>query len=143
MPQHYSEEDEVHFWFEAWKFNAEVSVVSELMQLQPTKVMVAGEPNFKHPPGRKNHWNLWTFDSPLPMAAPTEEHLEVLISVLEPRAEAIATLVEVHQAEVGFRCVIHYRDWTPGIRFSPDIMRRLGNLNLAVELNLYLREEEA
>lgn len=142
MPQHLSEEDEVNVWFEVRRFEAHPSVATQLMQLQPTEIWVAGELNFKQP-RRPNQWSAWRFDSPLPKAAPTEEHLEALLSTLEPRAEAISTLAKVYQAEVGINCVIYYRHRTPGIHFSRDVARRLGNLSLWFELNFYLQEAEA
>ncbi len=90
--------------------------------------------------------NVWQLNSPLPISAHVEEHIEALLSLLEPRSDAISTLAQVHQAQVGINCAIYYEDFTPGIHLSQDITKRIAVLGLYVDLDLYFlgnSEEQA
>ena len=81
--------------------------------------------------------NVWQLNSSLPISAHVEEHIEALLSLLELRAEAIATLMSFHQAEAGINCAIYYEDFTPGIHLSQNITKRIAALGLYIDLDLY------
>jgi hypothetical protein len=99
-------------------------------------VLIAGHPNPKFPK-MLSRANAWFLKSSLPISSPVEEHLEALLLVLESRAKAIATLLNVYQAEAGLNCAIYYENFTPGIHLSRSITRRTAALGLYVDLDLY------
>lgn len=129
-------EDKTHVTFSASNYAAEASVISKLMQCDPTSILVVGQPK-PNVPTMLSRANMWILNSPLPRTAHVEEHLEALLPLLETRAEAIEELVKVHQADIGINCSIYYRDFTPGIHLSQSLLKRIAALGLYLDLDLY------
>lgn len=133
--------DKTFVWFGAHDYKIEAAVVTQLMGLEPTKVRVAGE-TFKTPKmtsAKLIKRNLWKFDSQLTTSAHVEEHLEALLALLEARADALEKLATVYEAELEIGGAIYYEDWTPGIHLSRELTRRLAQLGLSLDLDLYFR----
>lgn len=129
-------EDETCVSFGVHDYLIDASVVTQLMQLEPKRVLVAGQPK-PNVPKMLSRQNSWILESPLPSSAHVEEHIEALLVLLQSHAEAITTLINVYQAEAGINCAIYYKDFNSGIHLSHNITRRVASLGLYLGFDLY------
>jgi hypothetical protein len=88
----------------------------------------------------RNH-SRWTFQSALPLETHVEKHLESLLPLLEPHAARIRECAAEFSVELC--CAIYYRDFTPGIHLSPEILQRITALGIPLDLDLYFLGDDS
>jgi len=93
-----------------------------------------------HPTATRNH-SRWSYYSPLPLEAHAEKHLEALLPLLEPHTIAIRQCAAEFSVELC--CAIYYEDFTAGIHFSADILRRITVLGIPLDLDLYFLGDDS
>ncbi len=87
-----------------------------------------------HPTATRNHCR-WSYYSPLPLETHAEKHLEALLPLLEPYATAIRQCAAEFSVELC--CAIYYEDFSPGMHFSAELLRRITALGVPLDLDLY------
>lgn len=123
----------VYLW--VMDYGEDASVVTKLLGLEPTRICIPGQPGSPTSRVPSRHHG-WEFNSPLPLTAHIDEHLEALLQVLEPHAEAIRAASE--KFKVGINSYVYYYvDWQPGIHLTERSVRLLADMNLSVDFDLY------
>lgn len=134
-------ENKSHIGFCVYEFGNDPSVVTELISFAPTKSCLAGDPMPNHPTAT---WlkSKWEFESPLPLKAPVEDHIEALLSLLEENAEGVSKVMERYAAEI--RCAIYYYEegCNHGFNLSESVIARVANLGLSIDFDLYFLGED-
>ncbi|QQR52533.1 DUF4279 domain-containing protein [bacterium] len=84
--------------------------------------------------------NFWLLESALPETERPEVHLQNLLSILEPHEAEIAKLSAKYPTQVGY----YYwcRDWSPGIWFEADEVKRISRLGSTIDIDLYVSPDD-
>jgi len=126
--------DKSHVFLKVVGFGDDPSVVTARIGLSPTPAWRIGDPMPSHSTATRNH-SRWSFHSPLPLEAHVEKHLEALLPLLEPHAARIQECAAEFSVELC--CAVYYEDFTPGIHLSPQILQRIADLGIPLDLDLY------
>jgi hypothetical protein len=127
-------EHKAHVYFAVFEFGQDVGIVTTLAGFEPTESWVEGLPMRRHPNVTHRH-SRWTFKSPLPLNAPVAEHLDTLLSALEPHATGVRAVRSRFPAHIA--CAIYFRTHTPGFQLSEILTARVAALGLALDFDLY------
>ncbi len=128
--------------FRAFDKSLDPAAVSALLGLEPTSSARRGEERTStsrtgerlvHGAWREGGWLL---SSRLPRALTLEEHLHALLDLLEPRAEAVATL-RGRGYRVDLYCGYFQRSGQGGPTFSPTLLARLAQLGLELGVDVF------
>ncbi len=130
---------DAHVFFAVFEFGQDASTVTQLAGFEPTESWVVGQPMRKRPDVTHRH-SRWTFKSPLPLAAPVEEHLDALLSALETHAIGIRAVTARFPAEIG--CAVYFRTFTPGFHLPQRLLARVAALGLDIDFDLYFLGED-
>lgn len=117
------------------------AAVSEVLGLSPSKSHEAGEPRSQRD---DRPWAnaMWSLHSDLPWTQPLSEHLARLCDALEGKREALNVLSENGYA-MDFFCFVEVENGQGGLLLTPGILRRLGELPVELDLNIYADSDEA
>jgi hypothetical protein len=80
------------------------------------------------------------FKSQLPLSACVEDHLEALLSALEPHSVRIREAAR--RFSVGISCAIYFHSVNPGFHISNALARRVAAIGLGLDFDLYCLGEE-
>ena len=133
-------ENESHVFLAVFDFGPDASVVTSLLGFAPTSAWLAGDPLPNHPTARRMH-SRWSFHSPLPLHAHAAEHLEALLTLLEPHAGGIRECAARFSMQLS--CAIYYRDFSPGIYLSASVLQRITALDIPLDFDLYFLGDDA
>ncbi len=131
-------ENDSHVFLAVFDFGTDMNVVTSLLGFAPTSAWLAGDPLPNHPTARRTH-SKWSFHSPLPLHAHPNNHLDALLTLLEPHAARIRECAARFSTQVS--CAIYYRDFAPGIHLSPSILQRITALDIPLDFDLYFLGE--
>ena len=126
--------DEHHVYLGVFEFGNDPTVVTEIVGVQPTKAWSKGDPWGEGTSAWHTH-SRWTLQSDLPLTDPIEKHIDRLLPMLEERADAVREVAEKFQATM--TVAAYFYDSQPGFRLSHDQIRRISDLNLALDFDLY------
>ena len=129
---------EAHVFFAVFEFGQDLSIVTKLAGFEPSDSWIVGEPMRNHPTATHRH-SRWTFQSPLPLHAPVEEHLAAVLSRLEANAAGVRSVLSLFPAHIG--CAVYYRTFTPGIWLPQQLLARVATLALGIDLDMYFLGE--
>ena len=109
------------------------------MGVKPSKSWIKGEPiPDKHRVVRSH--SRWELRSPAESSLTPEDQLHALLPLLENYKTQIHEVSE--KFEAGICCyAYYYEDFTPGIHLSEDTIRRLADLRLSIDFDLYFLGE--
>ena len=123
--------DKQRTYFGVFNFGADPSVVTDALGLEPTQSWEKGQPG---PAGsRRTHdrWELRVAES-----GDFETQIASLLELLEARADAIRAAVM--RWDTGIVCVGNYTsDHNPGVHLHADLIRRIADLDLSIDFDLY------
>lgn len=109
--------------------------ITARLGLAPTRAHHKGEP-ISPRVRRPRPFGVWLLDSPLGRDRPLEEHLDVLLGLLEPRAEALRSLAAEGCPADLFSGHFMQR-YNTGIELSPGVLGRVAALGLALDIDIY------
>ena len=119
-------------YLEISDFSDDPSIVTDLIGLQATRFWKQGEPSAPNSEFScaMSGWRLY---SPLPLSASVEEHVDALVSMLEPHVEG------VRQASKQFVAWIRIIDRGSyiRIRLTENIVSRIANLGVGLDIDPY------
>ena len=127
-------EHDAHVFLAVFEFGQDTDVVTQLAGFEPTEAWVVGQPTRKRPDVAHKH-SRWTFESPLALSAPVEEHLDALLSVLETHADGVHAVSVRLPVEIV--CAVYFRTFTPGFHLPQQLLSRVGALGLDIDFDLY------
>ena len=125
---------ETRVYFGVFEFGDDPAVVTRLMSIEPTVAWAKGDP---HPVLRSARWHYgrWELRSSLPLEESLENHLLDLLPKLESRREAVT------EANARFDAALvvatYLRETNPEYTLSADLLRRIANLGLEMDFDLY------
>lgn len=126
--------DETHVNFNVFDFDDDTSAVTQLLSIEPTKAWVAGDQFPNHPTAKLTH-SRWVLGSGSGTEVAVEEQLEALLNLLEARREQVREAARRYSVEI--QCAVYYEDFTPGINLSEQTIRRVADLGLSIDFDLY------
>ena len=126
--------NKIHVFFGVFGFGQDPQVVTDILQIEPSKAWVKGErmPGGKR--GARTH-SRWVLESPLERSAGVEEQLSALLPLLEARATEVAEVSR--RFEAGLMCACYFRETNPGIHLDSALLRRIAALGLGFDFDLY------
>lgn len=106
---------------------------SKIIGIEPTNQWSEGDINPRNSKPRKfMNWNL---ESGLDDTHGIEEHIEVLLSVLEPLKDTLSKLAEEY--EFCIQCVGYFPASGHGIHLDKSTIKKAANLGLSVDYDFY------
>jgi hypothetical protein len=114
--------------------------VTAWVGLTPSRTWRIGD--LVQPPAILRHKrNGWVLDSTLPASADLEEHVKSVLERLQP---SWAVLVELAlQYDTVISCVVYsYGGDRPAMHFDKDIVKRAAELNAAIDIDLYIFDDD-
>jgi tetrahydromethanopterin S-methyltransferase subunit B len=133
------EKYETYAYFSISGFDCNHTEISNFLGLEPTKAGNKGEifslpkrPEIK----LKRRHSVWTLYSPKPKSEIfLNNHIEALLEVIEPKQVLIKELTTRY--DVGIQCAGFYNNVNPGFHLSNAIIKRVAELNLWIDFDLY------
>ena len=117
--------------------------ITASLGIEPTRIYRKGESKIVGSPPRelpmKHKESVWILDAP-DNDADIERKLEWLANKLSDRAEAVKRITEKCPAEVSI--VIYSGDANPGLRLSSQLLMKIADLGLDVDVDLYYMGED-
>ncbi len=113
-----------------------IEEITQLLQLQPTRVLVKGskvDPN--HPKSYVHPGNLWILVSSQDSSQSLESHIAYLVELMEQRIDAWESLLKDCKADLfcGFSSV----NGQGGFTLSASLLKRITIIPIALTLDLY------
>lgn len=118
------------------EFDCSLEEITSKLKLNPTNGWLRGEliPNRKQNVYRKQ--STWELKASVSPDSPVNEHVEFLLNAIEPRKEAFKELVNKYEGELS---VVSFfkEDFNPGINLSNALIKRIADLGLEIDFDLY------
>lgn len=112
--------------------------ITSEMGMEPSEAYNKGDQATYGP----SKFSFWQLLSPLPEGDLfLDEHLDALLPILETRAREIKNISDRYK--VGINCVGYFRDVNPGFHLSADMIKRVSDLRLSIDFDLYCSCEES
>jgi hypothetical protein len=124
--------------FRIWGRGVEPSELASRLNINPSQVHRAGDPRGKNKIWTDNFWGL-TSQERL-SSTNLEEHIIWLLDQLAPAQAALLALLAQPDVHADIFCYWESATGHGGPEFSPSIMRRLGELNLKLGLDIYFSD---
>jgi hypothetical protein len=118
------------------EFDCSLEDITSKLHLKPTNGWLKGEliPNRKQAVYRKQ--STWELKASVSPDSPVEIHIEFLLNAIEPVKEMFKALVSKYEGELSI--VSHIReDYNPGMHFSSALVKRISELGLEMDFDLY------
>jgi hypothetical protein len=127
--------DEAGVYFGVFEFGDDLSVVTKIMGIEPTRSWVKGEPISDKLRGVQSH-SRWELRSPADPSLPIEEQIITLLPLLEECKDQIREVSEKFEARI---CcyAYYYQQFNPELHLSEGTIRRLADLRLSIDFDLY------
>lgn len=121
-------------YFGVFNFGTDPQVVTDMIGTEPHEAWRKGE---SAPSGGLRTHDRWEFRGPSCERAPFDVQLDELLDFLEARAVKIRAVAQ--KFETGICCTASYYDVVnPGFHFSETAIRRIAELGLSCDLDLYM-----
>lgn len=108
--------------------------VTEILKIEPSLAWNAGEPSVL--PGRLRKSMHWKRNSGLDDKEALQKHIEEIFLILEHKHQEMKELF-FRGFDPYIQCVGYYTESSFGTHLNRDIVRRAGQLNLAIDFSLY------
>ena len=115
--------------------------VTQMLAVEPTKSHEAGDARSQRD-SRTLGNAMWQLHSDLPWERPLSDHLEQLCSAMQGHREALRRLTQDGYAMDVF-CFVELENGQGGVLISPELLRKLGDLSLELDLDIYAHDDEA
>jgi hypothetical protein len=101
--------------------------------LQPTKTWQRGEQRLKTSLVEKE--NGWELKSPLPKVAALLQHVDYILSTIEPCRSQLTEFTRNHESVLA--CAVYFDEQMPELYLDRGVIARLADLNVSVDIDLY------
>jgi len=130
--------EEAYAYFRVSSGDLPLDEITSRMGIEPTQAWRKGDPGTYNPARPHAGWCLY---SPLPRSEIVlPRHIEALLPFLEPRASVVVELGT--RFRTWLVCVGRYSASSPGLFLSAEVVRRIANLGLALDCDLYFVGEK-
>jgi hypothetical protein len=120
-------------YFSIDEFSCPVDELTKRVGLQPTEAWQVGDivPPVRFP--RK--FSAWRIKSRISHLEEVERHVVDVLDQIRGREAVFRDIAREHC--VRMQCVGYYNEYNPGFRLEPDIVRRLADLGVTIDLDAY------
>lgn len=121
--------------FVVTRFGDDPNIVTNLLQIEPTRVWRRGEPR----PGTRSRpvvCEVWAVESLLPASESMDAHFDRLLSELERNLAGAREVVSRFQAR--FSIYGYSGSFNPTFALSSSLIRRVAALGVGIEFDLYV-----
>ncbi len=115
--------------------------MSEALSLAPSKAHEAGEPRSQRD---ERPWvnAMWSLHSNLPWTQPLSNHLAQLCDAVEDKRAALKRLSD-RGYSMDFFCFVEVENGQGGVLLTPEVLRRLAEIPVELDLHIYAEGDEA
>lgn len=132
--------DETRVYFGVFNFEGIPDVVSKAAGIESNRQWIKGEA-YGDKGGVRTH-SRWELASPAAPDASFETQLNALLDLLEKHAESIRAVAVSFEA--GVNVAAYFREsFNPGFHASASTLKRLADLGLSLDFDLYFLNESA
>ena len=132
--------DEAGVNFGVFGFGNDPSVVTKIMSVEPSRSWIKGEPISDKLRGVQSY-SRWELRTPADPSLSLEDQLVALLPLLQDYKAQIREVSE--KFEAGICCyAYYYEEFNPGLHLSEDTIRRLADLRLSIDFDLYFLAED-
>ncbi|MEW6620618.1 MAG: DUF4279 domain-containing protein [bacterium] len=110
--------------------------ITTTTNIQPTRIWHRGDLRPKTVIKEKE--NGWELQSKLPKEKPLREHVEHLLSSIEPSLELFKTITARYYTELSCAGYFSESEPFPEIHFDSDLVKRLAELNVNIDIDIYI-----
>lgn len=129
-----------HVYFGVFDFGDDLTVVSEMMGMEPTRGWVKGERYASPSPAARRTHSRWSLESGLDEAEPLEAHFAALLTRLEPKRSEIGRVAQRWPTRIGVAQYFH--EVNPQFLMEADILQRFAALGLPINFDQYCLGED-
>lgn len=117
------------------------ATVTQVLDMQPTKSHEAGD---ARSPRDTRAWGnaMWSLESDLPWESPLAVHIDRICDALEQKRDALVGLTQDGYLMDVF-CFVEVENGQGGVLLDPNTLRRLADLAVELDLDIYASGEEA
>ena len=130
------ERNEIKASFNIRGFDCEPTDITKKLGIKPDNAGIEGDP---HPVGAGRtvplRGSLWSLKSVLDVHRSVEDHIEALLEVLEAHSEPLKELARKYESKLFV--AIYYYEVNPSILLSNSVLRRIADLNIALDFDIY------
>ena len=128
-----SDSESAYAYFRVAGEDLPLEEITSSLATQPTESWRKGDPGKYNPSRPDSGWCLY---SPLTRSTlRIDEHIEALLPLLEHRTSVVRELSERYKTYLV--CVGYYYESSPGFFLSKEVIARIENLGLSLDLDLY------
>lgn len=132
--------DEAGVYFGVFGFGDDPSIVTKIMGVEPSRSWIKGEPISDKLRGVQSH-SRWELRTPADPSLSLEDQLVALLPLLKDYKAQIHEVSE--KFEAGICChAYYYEEFNAGLHLSEDTIRRLADLRLSIDFDLYFLGED-
>ena len=132
--------EEAGVYFGVFGFGDDPSDVTKIMGVEPSRSWIKGEPTSYKLWGVQSH-SRWELRTPADPSLSLEDQLIALLLLLQDYKAQIHEVSEKYEA--GICCyAYYYSEFNPGLHLSESIIRRLADLRLSIDFDLYFLGED-
>ncbi len=132
------ERRDVYVYFWVTSTDLAPNEVSGILGLEPSQTRTLGVQIAESRRARNHEWKL---NGPVERGDGfIQDHLEALVAVLESKPRELGLLRG--RAELGINCVGYYYGANPGLHLSAALVKRVADLGLSIDFDLYNYAEE-
>jgi hypothetical protein len=133
------ERPQIQVSFKLYGFQCDPSEITDLLGMQPDRVLRAGEA--LETPGTQGRviskFNQWVLHAPISNSPMLEDHIEPLVTRLEPIAVELGQLPSDADREISIAVYITDTESIPGMHLERALIERIASLGLAIDLSIY------
>jgi len=123
-------------YFRLHDFEGEPDEITKKLLLNPTNSWKKGDviPNRKGDIRRKQ--STWELMSSRDVGDSIEDHLESLLNQIEKNQAVFKQMIKKYSSELSIVMYL-YDDFNPGINLKPNIIKRIADLELEIDFDIY------
>lgn len=133
-----SEPNTAYAYLSIDEFSCSVDKLTERIGLQPTNGWQIGDIVPPLPVPRK--CSAWQLKSRRPTSQEVEHHVVDVLDQIRGREAVFQEIAK--DLSIRMQCVGYYTEYNPGFQLKPEILKRLGDLGVTLDLDAYYLFED-
>jgi len=117
--------------------------LSAILGLEPTRIMVKGQPKRNRPNAPIWKGNGWRYQATKDVFMPFEDQMNLLLDVIEQRKEVFHEISNRYECEISLALYIYTNteESTPSVHFDQRYLQVMAGLNVEFDIDIILLAE--